>query len=141
MSDAAPFHPLNNTMMVTTNGVANTASSQAATFPGTGGSAMGGSQVPAPVALLVNLGASVIWVSITLGARVAAIPTAGNTTLEVPILPGQTVTLKAPWGPGGQEGSAGNPQTQGPPGSTTLQINTISPGVSQNLAVTFGEGA
>jgi hypothetical protein len=128
-------------MLVTTNGVASTASAQAATFPGAGASAMGGgSQVPPPVALIQNLGASVVWVSITLGARVAAIPAAGNTTLEVPLQPNQAVTLRAPWGPGGAEGSPGNPQTQGPPGSTTLQINTISVGVSQNLSVTFGEG-
>lgn len=140
MSDATAFLPLSNTMLVTTNGVANTASAQPAVFPGQGATAMGGNQVPPPVALIENLGNAVVWVSITIGVRVAAIPAAGNTTLEVPVQPGQMITLRAPWGGVGQEGAAGNPQTQGPAGSTTLQINTISPGVSQNITVTFGEG-
>lgn len=134
--------PQSNTMFVTTNAAANTASAQALTFPGQGASAMGGPAVPPPVALVQNLGASVVWVSITISVRVAAIPANGNTTVEVPILPGQSQTFRAPWAQAssGAEGSPGTPQLGGTPGSTTLQLNTISPGVSVPLAVTFGEG-
>jgi hypothetical protein len=143
MASNDAFLPQSATMLVASNAVANTASSQPVVFPGVAPAAMTpGNPVPPPVALIQNLGGAVVWVSLTIAARVAAIPAAGQTTFEVPILPGYSVAFRSPWAQGssGAEGSPGNPQLVGTPGSTTLFINTISPGVSQQLSVTFGEG-
>lgn len=126
------FQAHSNTMLVATNGTANTASSQACVFPGSGGSAMGPS-LPPMQALITNLSAYPIWVSITAAARVAAVPSAGSTTVEKPLLPNSTQVLSVPDSQGGVGGEGAS--------STTLYINTICPGAAtQQLAVTFGEG-
>jgi hypothetical protein len=122
------FVPQSNTMLATSSGVASTSTTTALVFPGTGVTAMG-FPYPPPVALVENLGTTTVWVSITYGPRTAAIPATGNTTAEIPILPGTIQTFRAPWS---QASSGGTPGT--------LNLNLISTGVSQQVSVIFGEG-
>jgi hypothetical protein len=133
MASHDAFLPQSQTILVVTNGTTLTPSTQAVVFPGIAPALMG-PFVPPPVALILNLAASVVWISITLAARTAAIPAAGQTSFEVPIAPNQSLCLRTPWGPGGggSEGAAG--------ASATLNINTIAVGTSLQLAVAFGEG-
>jgi hypothetical protein len=142
-SDA--FLPQSNTMLGATNAVAGTNSTQPLTFPGVAPAAMmpAGVYTPPPNILFTNLSTSVIWVSFTISARVAAIPAAGNTTVEVPVLPGTSQTFRCPWAQGssGAEGSPGGANQALAPGSTTINCNTIcAAGTSQAFSVTFGEG-
>lgn len=142
-SDA--FIPQSNTMLITTSGTTLTPATQAVSFPGTAPAQMlAGNGVPPPNVLLENMGTAVIWVSITLQAnRTAAIPAAGQTTWEVPLQPGQSKAFRCPFpgaGAGGQVGAPGVQNNQGQGPATTLYVNTISVGTSQNLGVTFGEG-
>lgn len=134
------FIPQSRTMLVTTDATPNTADSQALVFPGSGASQMHGNEVPPPACLVTNLGTAVVWVSITVSStRTAAIPSAGNTTFEVPVFPGTSQVFTAPWAQGssGAEGVAGVPRM---PGSATLYLNTICGQASQSVTVTFGEG-
>jgi hypothetical protein len=143
-SDA--FLPESETMLVAC-GTSN--ATQAMVFPGTTPSNMlaaGMPPIPPPNILVTNLGTGVVWVSFTLiSNRTAAIPAAGQTSIEVPINPGTSQTFRCPWGgSAASQGAEGTPQTpfiagQGPPGSATIYCNTIAT-VAGNIAVTFGEG-
>jgi hypothetical protein len=142
MSDAAAFLPQSATMYAVSSGTVSTATTQAIAFPGASTAVMGPA-VPPPVAMLVNLGATLVWVSLTLAARTAAIPTAGVTTFEVPLIPNVPLFLRVPFAQGssGAEGTAGTPILGGgPPQGATINLNMISTGTSIPVSVTFGEG-
>jgi hypothetical protein len=134
MASFDAFLPQSLTILVVTSGTTLTPLSQPITFP-----TLMGIQIPPPVAWVSNLSAGVVWFSITIGARTAAIPAGGATSFEVPIQPNQTLTFRYPWAQGGagSEGTGGGPGVQG---VAALNINTIAVGTSAQLAVTFGEG-
>jgi hypothetical protein len=128
MAVNASFNPQSATMLVATNSSASTSSNLQIGWPGTGTANMGRSRPP-PQVLVTNLGGAIVWMSLsTASGRTAAIPTAGVTTLEVPIMPGSQIIMTAPFG----QQSGG--------GDSSMYCNTISTGTSVNLALTFGEG-
>jgi hypothetical protein len=128
MSVVAAFNPQSATMLVATNATASTSSNLQISWPGTGTAIMGRSRAP-PQVLVSNIGGAVVWMSLsTASGRTAAIPTAGVTTLEVPIMPGSQIIMTAPFG----QQSGG--------GDASMYCNTISTGTSVNIALTFGEG-
>jgi len=130
MSDQA-FIPQSNTFNVTTSGTASTAASQIVSFSTPIASqpaaqATGLPIVP-PQARIVNTGASVVYISFTTNPRTAQIPGPTTPSLEVPIATGSATVLSL-----NQYPAPGQPQQ--------LYINTISPGTSITLNITFGEG-
>jgi hypothetical protein len=143
MASNDAFLPQTETMLIATNATANTSSTQAVAFPGLAPAVMG-PVVPPSVMLVENLSTAVIWLSVTLiSNRTAAVPAAGQTTFEVPILPGTAQTFRVPFAPGssGTEGTAGGTTLNSTPQGGTLYVNTICPTLaSAQLAVTFGEG-
>jgi hypothetical protein len=133
MSTGAAFCPQGNTFLVTTNGTTLTPSAQVVSFNPTltaQTTAQGsGLSNPPPQARVVNTGASLVYVSFTSALRTAAVPTASTPSLEFPVLAGEDAIFTLP--------SGANVNSAAP---YSLQINTISVGVSQALLVTFGEG-
>ncbi len=132
MSIQAAFQNQGNTFSVTTNASASTASAQLASFNPVlanqpAAQASGLTNCPSQVRV-VNLGNTTVWISFTTALRVAVIP-AGTPQLETPVLAGEDIVFTLQQLP--NAGSA-TPYT--------IQINTISTGVSQALAVSFGEG-
>lgn len=133
MSIMAAFCPMGNTFLVTTNGTTLTASAQVVSFnpviaSQTAAQGSGLSMTPNS-ARVVNTGASLVYLSFTTALRTAAVPSAGTPSLEFPILAGEDAIFTLP-----------APANVGSAVPYTLQINTISVGLSQILLVTFGEG-
>jgi hypothetical protein len=128
MAVVAAFNPQTATIMVATSSSASTSANLQIGWPGTGTAIMGRARPP-PQCLVTNLGGAIVWMSLsTASGRTAAIPTAGVTTYEVPIMPGSQIIMTCPFG----QNSGG--------GDASMYCNTISTGTSVNLALTFGEG-
>jgi ferric-dicitrate binding protein FerR (iron transport regulator) len=128
------FCPQSPTFLVTTNAVTLTPSAQVVSFASPASSqpaaqATGMTQMP-PQARVVNTGASLVYISFTFAVRVAAVPGA-NPSQEYPVQPGEDRVFTLPQNPQASQTTALN---------MTMQINTISVGLSQALLVTFGEG-
>lgn len=119
----APFQPYGNAFILTTNSVASTVTSVLL-------SGLLNIQTGAnPTALrLLNKGTSDIWISLTAGAGVILIPTAGTSTIGTP----QPVLWLAP----------GVDCVLSPalPGGNNVYLNSISTGVSQLFYGQFGDG-
>lgn len=136
----APFLPLGNSVILTTNAVAATSTPTPVVCPG----ATGLNLLNQPIqARFLNLGASMIWLNISTPANgvaaagVAAAPTPGTTTLGTPqavfwLAPGIEVSLTLPAGIAQLVGVAGNP--------LGFWLNHVSPGVSQSFQMQLGDG-
>jgi hypothetical protein len=129
MAQNQAFGPLGNTFLVTTNAAANTASAQTVSFnpiiASQPAAQATGLSTPPPQVRVCNTGTSVVYISFTAAAHTAVAP-AANPSIDFPVLPGEDVVFTVP-----------QPPTTP---NYTLAINTISPGTSVPLLVTFGEG-
>jgi hypothetical protein len=132
MAQNQSFCPQGNTFLVTTSITTLTAAAQTVSFappPAVqpAAQATGMNICPPQVRISApSANTNPVFVSITSAVRTAAVPGA-NPSLEFPVNAGEDIVLTLP-------------QLPTVASIQTLQINTISVGVSQTLYVTFGEG-
>lgn len=134
MSIQAAFQPMGQTVAIVTNGTPATTSSATVTLYGNGTAFVfdvgaAGKAAPQPNQVRIfNGGASIVFISFNIAARVAIAPVPGANQIEFPILPNAVETFSGiVWAPQGVA-------------SPNLIVATISAGTSIPLYLTFGEG-
>lgn len=137
MSNIAPFQPMGNSVILTTNAGASTSQSTPVTLAGSGNLNIANPQMFQ--VRLINIGTATIWMSFTQPASATvAIPSAGTTTVGTPqpvlwLFPNVEMIFTLACGIGPLTGVSGTPNG--------FWVNTISTGVSQSFYMQLGEGA